>query len=62
MAKKLTAAQRKQVATNVRLAKINKAKDALKTKQARQAAEQRAKKDRAAATRALPDVWGHLGE
>jgi hypothetical protein len=61
MGKKLTPAQRKFVAKNVRLAKMNKAKDALKTKQARDAADKKAKADRAARAKALGDAWGHLG-
>jgi hypothetical protein len=62
MAKKLTPAQRKVVAKNVRIEKMNRAKQQLKTKQARAAADKNARRARAKATRDLGSIWEHLGD
>jgi hypothetical protein len=62
LAGRVTASQKRQIAASVRLAKMNKAKDALKTKQARAAADRRAKEARAKATNDLGSPWAHLAD
>jgi hypothetical protein len=62
MGKKLTPKQAKLVAKNVRAEKMLRAKEQLKSKQARQAADRRAKTARAKATKDLGSIWAHLAD